>query len=114
MIKLGIIDYNDYIYNVSSNTRVLNTILEHNPELQAKTTSVVLADIIHQNAQLIGVLLAPQPKGSVLRSSPCFSPLPKGGRGKVPKGRGENAVGGCFAVERSFSYFFVGFFHVFV
>ncbi len=89
MIKLGIIDYNDYIYNVSSNTRVLNTILEHNPELQAKTTSVVLADIIHQNAQLIGVLLAPQPKGSVLRSSPCFSALPKGGALRSAGGRSQ-------------------------
>lgn len=52
--RLGIIDYNDYIYNISSNTKILNTILENNSELHAKTTSVVLADIIHQNAQLIG------------------------------------------------------------
>ena len=54
--KLGIIDYNDYIYGISSNTQVLHTVLAQNPDLQAKTSSIVLGDIIHQNAQLFGDL----------------------------------------------------------
>ena len=41
--KLGIIDYNDYIYNISSNANSLHAIITSNPYLQPKTFSVVLA-----------------------------------------------------------------------
>jgi hypothetical protein len=44
--RLGIIDYNDYIYNISSNSQALHSILAQSPELQAKTSSIVLGDIV--------------------------------------------------------------------
>ena len=34
--RLGIIAYNDYIYNISSNSQTLHSILAQNPTLQAK------------------------------------------------------------------------------
>lgn len=46
---LGIIDYNYYIYNISSNTKNLHIILNNKPDLQAKVSSIVLSDIINQN-----------------------------------------------------------------
>ncbi|SRR6266567_5455761 len=50
--KLDILNYNDYIYNISHNSQVLHSLLDKNQELQSKTSSVVLADIIYQNSQL--------------------------------------------------------------
>jgi hypothetical protein len=46
--SLGIIDYNDYIYNISQNSQVLHTILDKNSQLQSETSSIVLADIVYQ------------------------------------------------------------------
>lgn len=54
--KLGIIDYNDYIYNIFSNSQGLQIIIAQNPVLQAKTSSVVLADIIYKNTEMIAEL----------------------------------------------------------
>jgi hypothetical protein len=70
--KLGIIDYNDYIYGISPNTQVLHNILAHNPELQAKTSSIVLGDIVHQNAQLVGDLGEQLLKRLLRYSAPLF------------------------------------------
>lgn len=54
--KLGIIDYNDYIYNIFSNSQGLQFIIAQNPVLEAKTSSIVLADNIYQNTQMIAEL----------------------------------------------------------
>lgn len=54
--RLGITDHYDYIYNVSADSEVLKAILAHNSELQSKTSSIVLADMVHQHAQLFGEL----------------------------------------------------------
>lgn len=53
-----IIDYNDYIYNISQNSQVLHSILDKNSNLQSSTSSIaiVLADIIYQNSQLFSDL----------------------------------------------------------
>lgn len=69
---LGIIDYNDYIYNISSNTQTLDIILKHQPELQAKTSSIVLADIVNQNTQLFGDLAEQLLKKLLRYSAPLF------------------------------------------
>lgn len=54
--RLGILDYNDYIYNQSQNSQVLHYLLDKNSQLQSKTSSIVLADIIYQNSQLFADL----------------------------------------------------------
>jgi hypothetical protein len=54
--SLDIVDYNDYIYNISTNSQALHSILSQNPELQSKTSSIVLSDIVQQNAQLFADL----------------------------------------------------------
>lgn len=70
--RLGIIDYNDYIYGISSNTQGLHSILAQAPELQAKTSSIVLGDIVHQNAQLFGDLGEQLLKRLLRYSAPLF------------------------------------------
>jgi hypothetical protein len=55
--KLGIIDYNDYIFNLNHDANSLNYILSQNQALQYKVSSVVLADIVHQHAQLFADLV---------------------------------------------------------
>ena len=50
--KLGIINYTDYIYNISSDMQSLNLILKQNNYLESKTSNLILADIIHQHSQL--------------------------------------------------------------
>lgn len=50
--KMGIINYNDYIFCLNHDTQTLNTILSQNPTLQSKVSNIVLADIISQNSQL--------------------------------------------------------------
>jgi len=47
--QLRIIDYNDYIYSISSNTQLLHSIIAHNPILHYKTSSIVLGNIIYKN-----------------------------------------------------------------
>jgi len=54
--RLGINDYNYYIYNISKNSQVLHTILDKNSQLQSNTSSIVLADIVYQNSQLFADL----------------------------------------------------------
>lgn len=50
---------------------ILNTILTKNPDLQSKTSSVALADIIYQNAQLFADLGEQLLKKMVKLSLPC-------------------------------------------
>lgn len=55
--RLGIIDYNDYIYVMSLEFQHgLFSRVTSNSTIQSKVSSVVLADIIHQNSQLYGDL----------------------------------------------------------
>lgn len=50
--KLGIIDYNDYIYNISPDMERLNFILKNNIRLESEVSSIVLSDIISQHSRL--------------------------------------------------------------
>lgn len=70
--KLGINNYYDYIYGLSPNTQTMGYILLNNPDLQAKASTVVLADIIHQNAQLFGDLGEQLLKRLLRYSAPLF------------------------------------------
>jgi hypothetical protein len=54
--KLGIINYNDYIYSMTSDTQTLQHILRNNSTLHQNTSSIVFADIISQHSQLFADL----------------------------------------------------------
>ena len=54
--KLGIIDYKDYIYNLSGNSQYMNSLFLQNPVLESKVSSVILSDMIKHNIQLIADL----------------------------------------------------------
>ena len=51
--RLGIIDYNDYLFN---HNHYLQNQFAMNPALQSKVSSLVLSDIIQQKAHLIADL----------------------------------------------------------
>lgn len=51
--KLGIIDYNDYIFSITNDTNYLNFILSHNQVTHDKITSVVFSDINQQKWAII-------------------------------------------------------------
>ena len=70
--KLGIINYNDYIYGTSLDSQTLNTVLTKFPDLRDKATSVVMADIVNQNAQLFGDLAEQLMKRMLRTSAPLF------------------------------------------
>ena len=54
--KLGIIDYNDYIYAISNDSKNLTHLFNYNQTTHDKVSSIVFADIIQQHSQLIGDL----------------------------------------------------------
>lgn len=54
--KLGIIDYKDYIYNISRNTQRLRELYEFNPVIESKVYTAVITDVVHQNVQLFADL----------------------------------------------------------
>ena len=49
---LGIIDYNDFIYKLSDNTKALSSIINQNQVVKDKVSSIVLADVINSNVNI--------------------------------------------------------------
>ena len=54
--KLGIINYKDYVYNLSSNSQHLRSMFQYNPVFESQVSSVVLSDIVQQNTKLFADL----------------------------------------------------------
>lgn len=50
--KLGIINYNDYIFSLNHDTQTLKAILANNVNLQSNLSNICFADIINQHSQL--------------------------------------------------------------
>jgi len=73
--KLGIIDYHEYVYKLSPESLILEKIYNINPSLQSKVSSVVLADIVNQHAQLFGDLAEQVLKRLFRASLPLFSAI---------------------------------------
>jgi hypothetical protein len=73
--KLGIIDYNDYIYSNSPDTRTLKDILNQNYTLHQQTNSIVFANIINQHSQLFGDLAVEFLKRMIKVSLPLVASL---------------------------------------
>jgi hypothetical protein len=70
---LGITDYHDYLHSASIDSQSLANILKHSPNLQAKTSSYVMADIIHSNAHIFGDLVEHVMKRLLKASVPLFT-----------------------------------------
>ena len=54
--SLGLLNSNFYIYNISQNSQILHSLLDKNSQLQSKTSSIVLADIVYHKSQFFADL----------------------------------------------------------
>lgn len=54
--KVGAIDYKDYIYNISRNSRKMSDLFQHDIIFRSYVNSAVLTDMLQHNAQLLADL----------------------------------------------------------
>lgn len=52
-MKLGIIEYKDYVYNLSNSSQYLKSLFQYDPVFESKVSSAVLTDIIQQNTKVL-------------------------------------------------------------